>query len=430
MQPSPPDAFSLPPHGGDGASSCASPRRVALFTGNYNHIPDGVSLTLNRLVAHLEAQGDEVLVFGPTVEEPPMEHEGTFLPVPSMPAPGRAEYRVSLWFRDEARRKLEAFDPDLVHIATPDLLGWQALRWAKQQGVPVVGSYHTHFSSYLKYYKLQVLEPVVWAYLRRFYGQCEHVYVPSPSVADALTDHGIDDGIRLWTRGVDMDRFGLHRRSEDWRARHGFAPDDVVVTFVGRLVWEKGLDVFADVVRALERSGLPHRSLIVGDGPAQAALERRLPNTTFAGYLSGTELATAYASSDVFLFPSDTETFGNVTLEAMASGLPTICADATGSRGLVRHGETGFLVPPGDAAAFATRAAQLVSDTALRTRLGEEALAHAQAYSWNAVMNRLVTYYDEVLQPAPVFAVEARGDGMAGVPVPALAPSASGSRSL
>ncbi|MEL6445917.1 MAG: glycosyltransferase family 1 protein [Bacteroidota bacterium] len=422
MQPSPLASAPLYAHEGAprGDADAPPPRRIALFTGNYNHIPDGVSLTLNRLVAHLEAQGDEVLVFGPTVDEPPMAHHGTFVPIPSIPAPGRDEYRVSLWFQKEAKRRLEAFRPHLVHIATPDLLGWQALRWAEKNQVPVVGSYHTHFTSYLKYYKLQMLESVVWSYIRRFYGRCEHVYAPSPSVMDALKAHGITRGVRLWARGVDMDRFGPHRRSAAWRAAQGFAPEEVVVAFVGRLVWEKGLDVFADVVQNLERLGVPHRSLVVGDGPAQDALERRLPNTVFTGYLSGTDLATAYASADVFLFPSDTETFGNVTLEAMASGLPTICADATGSRGLVDHGTSGFLVPAGDTTAFTTRTKQLVEDAALRERFGQGALARAQTYSWSAIMNRLVRHYDQVLDLEPVLAGDGAGDGL-NVPVPTLA---------
>jgi phosphatidylinositol alpha 1,6-mannosyltransferase len=400
----------------------AKPRRIALFTGAYNHIADGVSLTLNRLVAHLERTGAEVLVFAPSVDEPPVKHAGNLVRIPSIAAPGRPEYRVSLGLTPSARRKLEAFQPTLFHIATPDLLGNQALRLAKKWGVPAVASYHTHFSSYLKYYGFEELEGFMWKYLRRFYRQCEHVYVPSHSMAAVLRAHEITKGLRLWQRGVDTSLFTPARRSMAWRQAIGVREDEVLVTFVGRLVWEKGLSIYADVIKGLKARGIPHRSMIVGDGPAYADLAEQLPDTLFTGYLDGEALARAYASSDVFFFPSDTETFGNVTLEAMASGLPAVCADATGSASLVRHGVTGYLAQPGNVKVFLEHTQRLVTDAALRYTMGESALATAQEYDWEAVLARIVEYYDEILNPSSsngdgasrnVFA----GDGAAAEPV-------------
>lgn len=382
--------------GGDGQPQ-RPPKRVALFTGAYNHIADGVSLTLNRLVDYLERQGVDVRVFAPTVDNPPLDHAGTLVPVPSVPLPGRSEYRFALGITPSVRQELEAFAPTLYHIATPDLLGRHALRRAQSTDTPVVASYHTHFSSYLKYYHLDLLESALWSYLRHFYRQCEQVYVPSTAVADILRDHGIQNDLRLWQRGVETDRFTPNRRSLDWRRSHGFEDDEVVVTFVSRLVWEKGLDVYADVIEQLEQQNVPHRSLVVGDGPARSELETRLPNTTFTGFLEGTELAGAYASSDVFLFPSDTETFGNVTLEAMASGLPTVCARAVGSRDLVDEGTTGRLCPPGDVSAFAEATRELVLDDSLRDRMGTAAFERAQRFSWEKILSQMLQYYDEVL---------------------------------
>ena len=396
---------------GMSGDSASLPLRLALFTGNYNHIADGVSLTLNRLVAFLEEQGVEVLVFGPTVSQPPMDHVGELVPIPSTPVPGRPEYRLTTRFPRRVQRELEAFGPTLVHLATPDFAGYRALRWARAQGLPVVASYHTHFSSYLKYYNISALEGLFWQYARWFYEQCEHIYVPSRSMAAVLRSHEISEGLRLWERGVDTDRFHPRHRDSGWRRELGVADDEVLVTFVGRLVWEKGLTVFADVVEGLAKQGLSARSLIVGDGPARADLEARLPNTVFAGHLGGDELPRAYASSDVFLFPSDTETFGNVTLEAMASGLPTVCADATGSSELVQQGVTGYLAPPGRSATFLDQTAELVRDADLRTRMGERALLRAEHYGWEAVLERLLGYYHDVLarhdlepaaQPAPL----------------------------
>ena len=374
-----------------------SDKRVALFAGAYNHIADGVSLTLNRLVDYLERQGVSVRVFAPTVDDPPIDHAGTLVPVPSVPLPGRSEYRAALGLTPSVRRRLEAFDPTLYHIATPDLLGRHALKAATDTGTPVVSSYHTHFSSYLKYYHLDLLQPALWGYLRRFYAQCEQVYVPSRAVAEILREHGITDGLRLWRRGVDTHRFAPRHRSADWRQAHGIGKEEVVVSFVSRLVWEKGLDVYADVIERLEAQGVPHRSLVVGDGPARDELEARLSNTVFTGFLEGEDLAQAYASSDVFLFPSDTETFGNVTLEAMASGLPTICARAVGSRDLVNDGVTGRLCPPGDTEAFAEATRRLILDTDRRREMSSAAHDRAQDFTWDAVLGQMNRYYDEVL---------------------------------
>ena len=379
-----------------------SSRRIALFAGAYTHIADGVSLTLNRLVDHLEQQGAEVRVFAPTVDDPAIEDPaGTLASVPSLPVPGRSEYRLSLGLTPSVRAALEAFDPTLYHIATPDLLGYHALRRAQATDTPVVASYHTHFSSYLKYYRLGLLETPVWSYLRSFYNQCRQVYVPTHAMAEVLRGHGIASDLRLWPRGVNTTRFNPDRRSAEWRRAHGMGDDEAVVAFVSRLVWEKGLDVYADVIDRLERQDVPHHSLVVGDGPAREDLEDRLPNTTFTGFLDGIELAQAYASSDVFLFPSDTETFGNVTLEAMASGLPTVCADAAGSRDLVDDGTTGRLCPPGDVEAFAEAVHTLTVDEARRGRMGTAACERAQDFTWPAVLNRMSRYYDEVLARPP-----------------------------
>ncbi|MFW5973421.1 MAG: glycosyltransferase family 4 protein, partial [Bacteroidota bacterium] len=340
--------------------------RVALFAGAYNHIADGVTRTLNRLVGYLESASFEVRVFAPTVDRPQVRHEGTLLPVPSVRAPGRPDYRFSLGLTPAVRQQLESFNPDLYHIATPDLLGLQALKHAGRRGIPVVASYHTHFASYLQYYHLHALEPLVWAYLRWFYRQCREIYVPSASMAEVLAERGIEQGVRLWERGVDTTLFHPSRRSLAWRRRLGFSDDDVIVSFVSRLVWEKGLRRMADILQQLRGRGASFRTLIVGDGPARADLAELLPEAVFTGYLEGEDLATAYASTDVFLFPSDTETFGNATLEAMASGTPPVCAEATGSRSLVNHGETGLLVRTDDIDGFAGALFALVSDPDLR----------------------------------------------------------------
>ncbi len=369
------------------------PLRVALVTGSYNYIPDGVALTLNRLVGYLESQGVEVLVFAPVAKAPAFAHTGDIVPAPSAPFPFRPEYRIALGLTRRPRERLEAFDPDLIHIATPDFLGRQALARGRALGRPVVASYHTRYEAYLKDYGLEFLREGFTAWLRAFYDQVDEVYAPSESMIESLLAEGFSPHIRLWRRGVDTERFNPAKRSSALRAAWGLAPDEVAVTFVSRLVREKRLDTLTEVADKLAAAGLRHRLVIVGEGPERVHLERRLPGAVFTGFLKDEDLAEAYASSDAFLFPSDTESFGNVTLEAMASGLPAVCADATGSRSLVDVGVTGFLAQPGDGRAFFNHVAALVEDRALRMRMSEAARARSLEFSWDETMAGLLTRY-------------------------------------
>ncbi len=371
--------------------------KVALFTGNYNHIRDGVSLTLNRMVKFLLANDVEVRVFGPTIEKPAMDHEGTFVSVPSMSLPGRPEYRMSTALSPEARRHLREFDPDLVHIATPDLLGYKALRWAADHGIPVVSSYHTHFTSYLKYYRLSFLEPLLWKYLNWFYSHCEQLYVPTPSMAEWLRRMGVRTDLKIWARGIDSTKFSPGYRDQAWRDDHGFNPGDVVITFVSRLVWEKNLKLFADVVNRLQNTHKHVKAMVVGDGPAAGEMKQILPNAVYTGFLTGEELAKAYANSDLFFFPSDTETFGNVTLEAMASGLPCVVADAVGSKSLVDHDENGYLAPVEKSDLFYSYIEKLVLSSGLREKMSSASVQKANSYSWQNINGKLLRYYEQVL---------------------------------
>lgn len=373
-------------------------KRIALFTGAYNHVVDGVALTLNRLVAYLESEQVPVQVFGPTIAEPAIDHAGSLQPVPSVPMTGRPEYRISLGMGPASLNRLKRFDPTLIHIATPDILGLEALLYARARKIPVVASYHTHFSSYLEYYNMGRLENVMWGYLRWFYSKCEHLYVPTSSMAEVLAEHDITEGVELWPRGVDISQFNPQARSLAWRRELGFGDDEIVVTFVSRLVVEKGLDVFAEVVHDLQEQGEPVRCLVVGEGPAREMLEEAVPTAVFLGHQEGDDLSKAYASSDIFLFPSETETFGNVTLEAMASGIPTVCADATGSSSLVLHEQTGYLVPGKDTEAFKDAVRRLVHDAPLRRQFGEAARAEAETYSWRLILGRINAYYDRILE--------------------------------
>jgi len=375
---------------------------VALFTGNYNLVADGVSYTLHRLVEYLQTRGVEVIILSPYSPDPSLQGPGTLVPVRSLEIPGRSEYRVALWPSPRARRRLRRFDPELIHVATPDLLGTSALRFGRRWDLPVVATYHTHFPRYLQYYHLGWLEGLLNRYLRWFYRQCDVVCAPTDPIRDALAGIGIDGPLRIWGRGVDTDRFHPRWRSADWRSGWEIGPDEIVIVFVGRLVREKGPEVFADVIEALRKQGRPVRGLIVGEGPLRPYLERRLPETIFTGHLEGEALSGAYASSDIFLFPSDSEAFGNVIVEAMASGLAIVAADQSGSSAHLEHGRTGLLAPPRDADAFVRHTIRLLEEPSQRRRLGRAARKQAEeSYDWETTLARMERYYEHAFMGTP-----------------------------
>jgi phosphatidylinositol alpha 1,6-mannosyltransferase len=370
-----------------------------LITSSYNYIADGVALTLNRLVSYLESHGVEVLVFAPIARRPAFAHQGTLIAVPSVPLLFRPEYRLALGLPGSMKRQLLDFAPDIIHIAAPDLLGQAALALAKAHNIPAVASYHTRYETYLKHYWfLAGLEKRLTRTLRLFYGACREVYVPSDSVAETLLADGLKNNFKPWPRGIDTARFDPARRSPAWRARHGIGADELVILHVSRLVREKRLDT---LTAALNKITVPHRVVIVGEGPDRGFAQAQLPHALFTGFLDGDDLAAAYAASDIFVFPSDSESFGNVTLEAMASGLPCVCADATGSRSLVVAGETGFLAPADDADAFARAITLLAEDAGLRQRMGLAARARSLAFSWDETLARMLGYYRALLPGTP-----------------------------
>ncbi|WP_347303388.1 glycosyltransferase family 1 protein [Croceibacterium sp. TMG7-5b_MA50] len=372
--------------------------RVALFSGNYNYVRDGANQALNRLVDYLLRQGAAVRVYAPTVEQPAFEPKGDLVSVPSIAFPGRGEYRFPLGLSAPLRQDLEAFGPTIVHLASPDIACQQALSWARRRDLPVLASVHTRFETYPRYYHLGFAEPLVEAMLRRFYSRCDALVAPSEGMAQVLRDQAMNGDIGLWQRGVDRDIFNPDARELAWRQQHGITDGEVAVGFLGRLVMEKGLDVFAGTIAELHNRGLAARVLVVGEGPAHGWLASHLPpDTVFVGFQKGAGLGRAVAAMDLLLNPSVTETFGNVTLEAMACGVPVIGADATGSNSLIAAGETGLLVTPSDIPGFADAVGRLVTDRTLRTRMGAAGERRSAAYSWDAINAAVVDTYARLI---------------------------------
>jgi len=372
--------------------------RVALVSGNYNCVRDGANKALNRLVDYLLRQGVHVRVYSPTIDQPAFEATGDLVSLPSLPIPLRPEYRISLGLPLHVRKDLAEFAPNIVHVSSPDISAHRAVSWARSRGIPAIASVHTRFDTYLAYYNLQNLEPIVRAILRRLYLRCDAIVAPSESMASVLRAQRMNRDITIWTRGVDRDQFNPERRDMEWRRSVGIGDDEFVVLFLGRIVMEKALDVFSDAMDVLAEKGVKHRVLVVGEGPARPWLEERLPDAVYAGHLSGDDLARAVASADVLLNPSVTEAFGNVTLEAMASGLPVIAVNATGATNLVTHGVTGFLAEPGDYETIADELATYGRDPRVRRKHGQAGLKVAKGRDWDQINSAVLRTYNRVIE--------------------------------
>lgn len=371
--------------------------RIALFSGNYNYVRDGANQSLNRLVAFFESQGNVVRVYSPTSDTPAFPPAGTLVSVPSVSIPGRAEYRIARGLTESLKQDIRDFAPDIVHLSAPDFLGHSAKKLAQDMGVPVVASFHTRFETYLEYYGVGWTRPLGEALLRRFYAGLDEVFVTSAGFGDVLREQRLIGHSAVWSRGVDKTRFHPSKRALAWRRGLGIGDAEPVIAFVGRLVLEKGLDIVAAAAAELKARNVPHRLLIVGDGPARARFEAQVPDAIFTGALSGEALPIAFASAEMLLNPSTTETFGNINLEAMASGIPIVAAIATGSSCLIGDGVNGRLVAPGDIAGFADALTLYLGNPGARAAAGRAGLAMAQGYDWDTINGAVLNRYRQIL---------------------------------
>ena len=372
--------------------------RIALFSGNYNYVRDGANQALNRLVAWLLEQGANVRVYSPTTRNPAFEPAGELISIPSIPIPGRGEYRMTTILTPGIKRDLNRFAPNIVHVSSPDSAGHSAVRWARRHDIPVLASVHTRSETYPRYYNMAFLEPALEAMLRRFYRRCDAIVAPSDSMAQLLREQRMSYDVGIWSRGVDKHVFHPDARSPEWRQSLGIDDATPVIGFLGRLVMEKGLDVFSDSIDRLVRRNVPHKVLVIGEGPAREWFESRLPDASFVGFQAGHDLGRAVASMDMLFNPSITETFGNVTLEAMACAVPVIAARATGSQSLVEDGVTGRLIRPGASMDFADALQSYCENPGIRESHGQGGLARSEKYSWDRVNGALAQTYIRLIR--------------------------------
>jgi len=365
-------------------------RRVCLVTETYPPEINGVASTLARLASGLRARGHVVSLVRPrqpTVDGAGVPPEPGTLLVSGMRLPGYAGLRMGFPAGGVLRAVWSRSRPDAVYVATEGLLGWSALRAAAALDIPAYSGFHTNFDRYVSHYGAGWLRRPIAAYLRRFHNASAGTFVSTERLRAELGAAGFER-LSVLGRGVDHGRFDPVRRSTALRAEWGAGDDDLVVLYVGRLAAEKNVELAVRAYRAMQQVSRRMRFVVVGDGPLGATLAGAHPDLVFRGFRTGDDLAAHYASADVFLFPSETETFGNVTLEAMASGLAVVAYDYAAAHVHVEPGVTGMLAPPGDACGFVAAATALARAPELLAPMRRRARAAMEAVDWTRVVAR------------------------------------------
>jgi len=386
--------------------------RVAIITENFLPKLDGVTRTLARLLEYLQANEHRALLLGP--DSGMQEYAGAeVVGTAGFPLPFYPELKFN-FFRPLFIRRLNEFQPDIVHLVDPVVLGAAGLAAARFLNKPVVSSYHTNMAAYCAYFGVPIFTRPMWAYNRLIHSQCALTFCPSPSTAGMLEKQGFQN-LRIWSRGVDTTLFRPERRSAElrtsWLHRRKRPGEKTVLLYAGRISWEKNLHLLTQAYRNMDHKRC--HLVIVGQGPAFGEVQQELADlpVTFTGYLQGEDLAAAYASADIFVFPSRSETFGQVVLEAMASGLPVAGVYSEGVCDLVQNGETGYLLDTQglsekeEALAYQEIIAHLIANVPVCQRMGQAALQEARQRSWPEAMKSLMQGYRDVIEATRPLAV-------------------------
>jgi glycosyltransferase involved in cell wall biosynthesis len=371
--------------------------RIAIFTETFLPKVDGIVTRLKHTVEHLHNFGNEVCVFCP--DGGLSEYKGVQVKgVSGFPLPLYPELKLA-FPRPSIREAVESFNPDLIHVVNPAVLGLAGIYYSKSLNVPLVASYHTHLPKYLEHYNLGMLEGVLWELLKAMHNQAAINLCTSSAMQSELTEHDIER-VEVWQRGVDTELFRPDLRSDEMRSRltQGYTdrhPEAPILIYIGRLSAEKEIDRIKPVLEAIPGA----RLALVGDGPYREELKKHFEGTAthFVGYLGGEELGAAYASADAFIFPSRTETLGLVLLEAMAAGCPVIAANAGGIPDIVTDGVNGFMFDPADERGAIVATQKLLGMKAERELLRQNARVEAERWGWEASTQQLERYYLEVL---------------------------------
>lgn len=372
--------------------------RIALFTETFLPKVDGIVTRLSHTVEHLQRNGDQVLIFSP--EGGLKEYKGAKIyGVTGFPLPLYPELKLALP-RPAIGYELERFQPEVIHVVNPAVLGLAGLFYGKVMQIPLIASYHTHLPQYLHHYGLGILEGLMWELLRSAHNQAQLNLCTSKPMMQELNAHGIER-LELWQPGVDTDLFQPNLASREMRSHLSQGhPESPLLLYVGRLGAEKEIDRIKPILEAIPQA----RLALVGDGPYRQALERHFADTPthFVGYLTGLDLAAAFASADAFIFPSCTDTLGLVLLEAMAAGCPVVAARSGGIPDVVTDGVNGYLFNPGDEQGAIAATKRLFEDTEERETMRQNARQCAERSGWAAATHQLQNYYQAVVYPQSI----------------------------
>jgi glycosyltransferase involved in cell wall biosynthesis len=370
--------------------------KIAIFTDTFYPDINGVARTLKRLTSYFEEKNIAFKIFAPDSQS----HEYSSTNIHFFKSRSfflYPECRLAFPNLLDIKSALQNFSPDLIHVATPFNIGLCGVYYAKKLNIPLVGSYHTNFDDYLHYYDLQFLSKIHWKYMHWFHRTCRKLFVPSTETFLLLQHNGFSN-LEVWPRGVDCQLYHPHYDKNAVQKLHG-TQGKYLLTYVGRLAPEKDINTLLAVAKSIpaEVNEQLHW-LIVGDGPLRKELQAQAEsNMTFTGYLNGEHLAEVYAASDLLVFPSPTETFGNVVLESLASGTPVIGAKSGGVKNIIKAGVTGILCKPGHVQEFRDAIIQLITNDGLRERMGIAGRDYALTQSWNRIFEDLIWHYKNVI---------------------------------
>lgn len=364
--------------------------KLAIVTETFPPEINGVAMTFGVIAGELGRRGHSIAIYRPWRRDlpgPSGHADYVQVPMPGLPLPGYPLLRLGLPAGRTLRRAWARERPDLVHVVTEGPLGISAIRAARSLGIPVTSSFHTNFHAYAKHYRASPFRSIALGWLRYAHNLTLKTFVPTQELCSELSGLGFRN-LGLLSRGVDTRQFGPERRSNALRAEWRAAPTDPVVIHVGRMAAEKNYPILFEAYAAMKRANPACRFVLAGDGPLKRSLMRAHPDYIFAGFFSRDELGRYYASADVYIHASETETFGNVLTEAMASGLAVAGYDYAAARLFVRDGDTGLSAPPGRPEQLIAAAVRLAADPSLRRRLRGRARESVEDQSWERVIAR------------------------------------------
>ncbi len=370
--------------------------KVAIFTDTFMPQINGVTKTLSKLIEYMEARDIQYRVFAPAFKN--STSNDNIIRFNSIKFLLYPQCRLAIPRYSFVKKELDLFQPDIIHLVTEFNLGLCGLKYAKAHNIPVVSSYETNIPQYLKYYHLIFLENTSWLFFKWFHGSCDVNYCPSEATLKLLQTKGLNR-VDIWERGIEVNNFSPDYRDEGFRESLGIN-DKIVFLYVGRVSPEKDLDVFIEVAKRLNHRYMDKvEFMVVGDGPSLKKLRKEVPeNFTFTGFVRGHKLAKIYASSDIFMFTSPTETLGFVVLEAMASGLPLICCDVGGVTENLKDGYNGIACREKSVDDFYNAAEKLINDNDLRKNLAENARRYVMKKDWDNAFDNLIESYKTVIK--------------------------------